>query len=46
MRCLRCAGLVIQAQYVGVDGKLWIVRCLNGGAVGESTMDLQRSRKR
>ena len=44
MLCVRCSGLVISDQYLGADGKLWILRCINCGAVSESTMDLHRSR--
>ena len=42
MPCVRCAGLLINDHYLGLEGELSILRCLNCGAVRESRMDLQR----
>jgi len=44
MSCVRCAGLLIRDQYLGLEGELFILRCLNCGAVREAQMDLHRTR--
>ncbi len=42
MLCARCSGLVVTDWYLGTDGDLHILRCVNCGAVKESRMDLHR----
>ena len=41
---VRCAGLLVRDQYLGLEGELTILRCLNCGAVRESRMDVQHTR--
>jgi hypothetical protein len=43
MLCARCSGFIRLDQYLGTEGELYILRCLNCGAVTEPRMDLHRN---